>query len=73
MTPRKHTKTGKIARQEKIQHMINKRDKLAMIEALIFSHERAFNPDVNEIKDLKRRANELRTQLAVTSQVLCKQ
>ena len=52
--------------------MLNKRDKLLMVEALIFEHERADNPDVVEIKDLKRRANDLRTQIAVSSTLICK-
>jgi len=63
---------GLRAKQAKIQHMLNKRDKLLMVEALIYEHERADNPDIFEIKDLKRRAHELRTQIAVSSTLICK-
>jgi hypothetical protein len=37
------------------------------MEGLIFMHEQQANPDVEYIRDLKRRTNEVRSQLAVLS------
>lgn len=58
---------GQESRRRRIQNMLNKRDKLAMVEALLYSHERAPSPDTTYIKQLKKQANELRTQIAVSS------
>jgi hypothetical protein len=45
----------------------NKHNKLDTIERLIDIHEKQSKPDKEYLKDLRRRANELRVQLAVTS------
>lgn len=53
--------------KQKIEHMLRKRDKLGMLEALISVHEDAPELDPEYLTDLKRRANELRNQLHVSS------
>ena len=53
--------------KQKVEHMLRKRDKLQMLEALIVVHEDANDIDIEYLTDLKKRANELRNQLHVSS------
>ncbi len=51
---------------KRIEGLIAKRDKLHMMETLIATYEK--DPKQQEyVRDLKRRANEVRSQLAVLS------
>lgn len=52
---------------ERLRNLSDKVDKLHMLEALLHDHEKKTDPDVEYIRDLKRRANEIRTQIKVTS------
>lgn len=64
------TYKGKAQREAKVQHMVAKREKLGVLEALIVANENADNPDAEYVRGLKRRANELRNQLYVTSTLI---
>lgn len=55
--------------KERLEKLRIKQDKLQTLESILFTHERRPNPDFVEIKELKRRINEIRTQLAVTSTI----
>lgn len=55
--------------KERLNHVRAKRQKLEMMETLISEHEQGRCPDNEYIRDLKRRANEVRSQLSVLSTV----
>lgn len=55
--------------EQRIQQLYEKKQKLEMLEALIWCHERVEKPDLEEIRKLKKRANEVRAQLTVLSTV----
>lgn len=55
--------------KERLDALHAKKQKLEMLSALLYSHEHAAVPDLDEIKAIKKRANEVRAQLAVLSTV----
>lgn len=55
--------------KERLEKLQIKREKLHTLESLLFTYEKQPNPDLDEIKDLKRRINDIRTQLLVTSTI----
>lgn len=52
---------------KRLENLVAKRQKVEMMETLIAAHETQTKPDFDYIRDLKRRANEVRAQLAVLS------
>lgn len=55
--------------KERLEHVNAKKQKLATMETLIHMHEQAKNPDYEYIRELKRRTNDVRSQLSVLSTV----
>jgi len=55
--------------QQRLDSLHAKRQKVEMLETLISEHEKQSNPDIDYIHDLKKRANECRSQLRVLSTI----
>lgn len=55
--------------KERLDKLYNKKLKLEMLNSLILTHEQQPKPNYDEIRELKRRANEVRNQLAVMSTI----
>jgi len=51
----------------RLKRLRDKKKKVEIMESLIEMHENRTNPDVEYIRGLKRRANEVRSQLRVLS------
>jgi hypothetical protein len=67
-----HPKVDRKRHQERVARLLRKREKLEMLESLILEHEKSVHPDLDYLKSLKKRANDIRTQLSVISTVLTK-
>ncbi len=52
---------------KRVEGLLAKRDKLHMMEAIVTATEKKPDHDREYVRDLKRRANEVRSQLAVLS------
>jgi hypothetical protein len=55
--------------KERVEQLHQKKQKLETMESLIQMHETQVKPDFDYIRDLKKRANEVRAQLAVMSTI----
>jgi hypothetical protein len=55
--------------QQRLDALLAKKQKLEMLEALIQTHEKTPNPDFELIRNMKRRANDVRSQFRVLSTV----
>lgn len=67
--PFKHKKEYHIpgCHYKRVENLLAKQQKLQTLKSLIVMYEAQDNLDIEYIRDLKRRANEIRSQLAVLS------
>ena len=64
---RAHPKLARDKHQERLDRLYAKKQKLEMLEALIETYENDPKLDHEHIRDLKKRCNEVRSQLRVLS------